>query len=119
MSDLLPVEPDEIAGLLLVTCIRYDPVLLEDHDWHSTKSGGDAKSSYLLLPFHVQRLRAAAEAFGWSDAIDLLSRDDAQQWFQNQCESALTRAGAIPHPPGDKSACKVSSSRIQIRLPSL
>lgn len=110
LNDLLPVEPAEIAGLLLVTCIRYDPVLLEEHGWHSTKSSGDSKSSYLLLPFHVQRLRAAAEAFGWSDAIDVLSRDDAQQWFQHLCESALASAGAIPHPLGDKSAYKVSSS---------
>jgi hypothetical protein len=113
-DDLLPVEPAEIADLLLVTCIRYDPVLLEEHGWHSTKSGGDSKSSYLLLPFHVQRLRAAAEAFGWSDAIDLLSRDDAQQWFQNQCESALARAGAIPHPLGDQSAYKVSPSGFKV-----
>lgn len=107
--NLLSVDPVETSELLLVTCVRYDPVLLEEHDWHSTKSGGATKSSYLLLPFHVQRLRAAAQAFGWTAAIDLLARDDALQWFQNQCEAALAQVNAIPNPSGDKSAYKVLS----------
>lgn len=104
---LIAVDPAEVEELLLVTCVRYDPVLLEDHEWHSTKSGGEAKSSYLLLPFHVQRLRAAAQAFGWTAAINLLTRDDATDWFQQQCENALAAAGASLQPTSDKAAYKV------------
>lgn len=111
---LLPVDPADTTELLLVTCVRYDPVLLEDHDWHSTRSGGESKSSYLLLPFHVQRLRAAAEAFGWTAAIDLLTREDAVQWFQTQCEAALAQANAVPNPSGDKWAYKVQSSELEL-----
>lgn len=105
---LIQVDPEETEGLTLVSCVRYDPVLLEDHpDWHSTNSNGETKSCYLLLPYHVQRLRSAAEAFGWLPAVKSLARDDANEWFQAQCEEALQNAGAVPQPSDTKTAYKV------------
>lgn len=103
----LPIDPESIEDLLLVTCIRYDPVLLEDHDWHSTKSNGEQRSPYLILPFHLSRLKTAAEAFQWKAAIEIVSRPDALQALEGRCETAL-RDYNVPHwDTGDKSAYMV------------
>ncbi|KAF7311122.1 hypothetical protein HMN09_00656400 [Mycena chlorophos] len=67
--------------LLLTSSTRWDPLLLtlrfNNHD--------DNPSSYLLLAAHVQRLREAAQAHNWPDAVAALSYDA----LLSVCEAAV------------------------------
>ncbi|KAI0081095.1 D-aminoacid aminotransferase-like PLP-dependent enzyme [Panus rudis PR-1116 ss-1] len=73
----------------LLSSTRYDEQLL-NVDWNTSVNNG-TPSPFLLLPYHVDRLRDAAHQHGWSDApLSLAS-------LSKVCEEAITRlAGKGP-----------------------
>lgn len=55
----------------LITTIRYDSNLL-NISWNSTANYGQP-SPFMLLPYHFDRLKAAATLHGWQDTITSIS----------------------------------------------
>ncbi|KIM88822.1 hypothetical protein PILCRDRAFT_95446 [Piloderma croceum F 1598] len=76
----------------LLSSTRYDP-FLKNLKWNNDKDG--AGSPFLLLHYHIDRLRVAARRHGWSEAERVLS------WhaFRSECHRSirilLTESGAL------------------------
>ena len=108
-------DPNEIR---VITSIRYDPALVKDENrhWRSTMSSGATPSPLLLLPYHHDRLVAAATAFGWKDAARGWSGGDGLTRLAHECEEAVREVHPMRNSPGDKTAFKVSTrSSIKLR----
>ncbi|KAF8328135.1 aminotransferase class IV-domain-containing protein [Cantharellus anzutake] len=79
----------EENGFRIVTTMRWDPVLLEDHrDWHSTSSA-EPRSPFLLLPYHLERLIRSAVGFGWNDVASQLSTPEFSADFIARLEDVV------------------------------
>lgn len=66
------------TDLRLITALRYDPALLQSA--YNTAVNYGRPSAYFLLPYHHERLVAAAHAHGyiWESAIERLTLDVVQ-----------------------------------------
>jgi 4-amino-4-deoxychorismate lyase len=67
----------------LVSTVRHDPSCLH-FPWNSAANNGQP-SPFMLLPYHFDRLRAAAALHAWQDAVLSMS------WalFQLTCQRAI------------------------------
>ena len=72
-------EPEAPKDLRLITALRYDRALLQC-DYNTFAIHGKP-SPYLLLPYHYERLLAAAHAHGraWASAAESLTLDGVQE----------------------------------------
>jgi len=59
----------------IISSLRYDPCLTEAIARNADNYPDPKNSPYYLLPYHRDRLIAAAHHFGWKDASNWLSRD--------------------------------------------
>ena len=102
-------EEEDSNDLRAVTCIRYDPALVKDENrhWRSTLSSGVMRSPLLLLPYHQDRLVAAAVAFGWEEAARIWSGGEALGRLARECEGVVREVHPMRNSPGDKTAFKV------------
>src|SRR6266404_8221118 len=82
----------------LLSTIRYDSSLLR-FPWNSAVNGG-SPSAFLFLPYHLDRLKAAATLHGWRQALTLLSWNS----FQHTCHHAVDSYNG----PGKGGPLKVS-----------
>jgi len=67
----------------LVSTIRHDTLCL-NLPWNSALNNGQP-SPFMLLPYHFDRLRAAAAIHGWKDAVASIPWD----LFQLTCQRAI------------------------------
>ncbi|KAI0274798.1 aminotransferase [Gloeopeniophorella convolvens] len=76
-------SPDSPLDFQLISAIRFDPAL-RDASWNSSVNA-DQPSPFMLLPYHFDRLNAAAADHGWQTISASLS------WasFQQQCQRAV------------------------------
>lgn len=72
----------------LVSSVRYDLALL-DVPKNSLTEPPSAPSPFLLLPYHHQRLAAAAEAFGWSSAEESLRGESGAAMMRKEMDRAV------------------------------
>lgn len=72
----------------LVSSARYDPALL-DVPKNSLTEPPSAPTPYLLLPYHLQRLATAAEAFGWTSAEDALRGESGAAMMRKEMDRAV------------------------------
>ncbi|KAF8324312.1 aminotransferase class IV-domain-containing protein [Cantharellus anzutake] len=80
----------------LLSSIRYDTEM----EWRPSKQADsdldvDFDTPLFLISYHLDRLRRAADAFGWDKAAESLSGDGALSRFRTACEEAVTNG---PHP---------------------
>ena len=75
--------PEQNCVYQLITSILHDPFCL-NLPWNSVLNNGQP-SPFLLLPYHFDRLRAAAAIHGWQDAVASISWDT----FQLTCRHAI------------------------------
>lgn len=118
ISDSEPATPEtesdeDTDDFRLISSIRYDPALLVLNDgknYKSTLSSGPMRSPLLLLPYHQDRLVAAAAAYGWDDAANSWRGPNALIRMASQCEAAVAEAHPTRGSPGDKSAFKARNN---------
>ena len=82
-----------MSSFQLTSAVRYDPI----HSLHQ-------QSPFLLLPYHFDRLRAAAALHGWQDTLPSLSWPS----FQSACHRAVQEYDG----PG-------KGGPLKVRLPSI
>ncbi|CAL1694543.1 unnamed protein product [Somion occarium] len=87
----------------LLTSTRYDLQLL-GLEWN-TVANDDTPSAYMLLPYHIDRLRDAAKQHGWTNCLDGLTEDALQE----ACDAAV-EAASEEH-PGKPFRVRVTLSR--------
>lgn len=90
----------------LLSSLRYDDALL-NMDWN-TRANGGKPSPFMLLPYHLDRLMAAAQEHGWH--LPVWTLDD----LQNECAAAV-RVGHHQHPVGPQKVRPEVSHRFQRR----
>jgi branched-subunit amino acid aminotransferase/4-amino-4-deoxychorismate lyase len=80
----------------LLSSTRYDP-FLENLKWNNNKDGSG--SPFLLLHYHLDRLRVAARKHGWAEAVNALS------WhaFRSECYRVVQAFPEAERP----AACKI------------
>ena len=71
----------------LFTSLRYDPKIRSAS--FNTEVNGGEESPYLLIPYHIHRLKTAAEAFAWPLAVQIMSRPDIGEVVQRKCDEAV------------------------------
>lgn len=77
----------EIASYSLLSTTRYDEELI-NISWNTRVNGG-VPSRFLLLPYHFDRLAAAAEQHGWTVPQRSMTRDHLAQ----ACDDAVRGVG--------------------------
>jgi hypothetical protein len=75
----------------LFTSLRYDPKLRSAS--FNTQVNGGNPSPYLMLPYHVQRLEKAAEAFEWPLAVRTMAKPDTFDELKRKCDDATANIG--------------------------
>ena len=90
----------------LLSSLRYDHALLS-MDWNTRVNGG-TPSSFMLLPYHHDRLIAAVREHGWQ--LPAWTLDD----LEKECYAA-TRVGQDQHGAGPQKVCLENSSYSQRR----
>lgn len=78
--------PGTLPDFDLLTSLRYDPKLLTAA--YNTDVNG-IELPYLFFRFHIERLAAAAAAFGWSRAASVLRGPGATQRLLHMCDQAV------------------------------
>lgn len=100
MADAEPVH--------LFSSARYDPALVQCAD-NSRTSPASTPSAFLLLPYHRDRLHAAARAFLWTDAANALEGDAGLAKLRGELERAVAayevRVGAAGAPLKVREPC--------------
>ncbi|KAL4888845.1 D-aminoacid aminotransferase-like PLP-dependent enzyme [Aspergillus ambiguus] len=67
------------SSFQVISSLRYDPSLAATVQRHAADSYPDPlRSPYYLIPYHLDRLRDAAECFQWVKAQEFLEQDLAQ-----------------------------------------
>ncbi|KAF9511672.1 hypothetical protein BS47DRAFT_1330805, partial [Hydnum rufescens UP504] len=107
--DGIDSDEEDPNGTRVLTAVRYDPALIRDENrnWRSTMSSGAARSPLLLLPYHQDRLVAAATALGWENAARIWNGADALARLVRKCEEAVREVHPMRSSPGDKTAFKI------------
>jgi len=82
---------DTNADFELFSSLRYDPKLLHE-EFNAAVAG--QPSPYLLFSYHVDRLRAAAAAFDWPLAKDVMNPPGIEEMLRTKCDEAVARAEA-------------------------
>ena len=76
-----------MADFDLFTSLRYDPTLRSA--FFNTEINGGEPSPYLMLPYHLQRLEKAAEAFKWPLAVQAMTKPDIFNELKSKCDEAV------------------------------
>ncbi|TDL17568.1 hypothetical protein BD410DRAFT_822616 [Rickenella mellea] len=71
----------------LFTSLRWDPILLSES--FNTEVNHGMPSSFLLFPYHVDRLIHAARAFNWPKAIAMMEEPGVEKKLRGLCEQAV------------------------------
>lgn len=74
----------------LFSSARYDPALL-DVSKNSATDPPSAPTPYSLLPYHQQRLVVAAEAFGWTKAVDSIGEEGGAAMMRKELDRAVKK----------------------------
>lgn len=76
----------------LFTSLRYDPKLLTApfNAPLVSRDGTLTPSPYMLFPYHLDRLRVAARAFGWERASETIEAPDAAERLREACDKAVS-----------------------------
>jgi len=67
----------------LISALRYDREASISAEWNTSRNGGK-QSPYLLLPWTVDRLIAAANVHSWSVPTGL-----TLDWLESRCDASL------------------------------
>ena len=78
----------------ILTCIRYDPQLLDNDD------------GYYILPYHQARILAAADDFGWEEGHKLLKGAGGLAHLKTALDSHI-KSGVSSNPSEGKKCYKV------------
>lgn len=78
---LVSEHPSQDSSYELLSSTRVDTLLLS-LGWNNDRTG---PSSFMLLPYHLDRLRDAAEQHGWTHAQHALTYNA----IKSTCEAAL------------------------------
>lgn len=91
---IMPAVAAEDVQYSLLSTARYDDAL-RNVAWNTRVNGGDP-SAYMLLPYHFDRLLAAAEDHGWMASRQHMQYADLVAACNDNVQAALTQHGHGP-----------------------
>ena len=100
---------DQSDEFYLFSSIRYDTEI----GWRESRQPNsdldvDFESPLFLISYHLDRLRRAAEVFGWEKAVESLKGDETLGRLRTTCEETVTSSFPDKTKDGKPASYKVS-----------